>query len=67
MAFGCLDRVHRITFGHLDDCMGVLEPVDTFSERYSAGASRTSVTVKGGRIPVRVFSYFNKAPQDLQV
>ena len=40
--------------------MGVLEPADKFSERYSAGASRTAVTVKGGRIPVRVFSYFNK-------
>ena len=36
----------------LDECMGVLEPADTFSEKYSAGAFRMAVTVKGGRIPV---------------
>ena len=44
----------------LDECIGVLEPSDKFSERYSAGAFRTAVTVKGGRIPVRVFNYLNK-------
>ena len=44
----------------LDECMGVLEPADTFSEKYSAGAFRMAVTVKGGRIPVRVFNYLNK-------
>ena len=44
----------------LDECMGVLEPADKFSERYSARAFRTAVTVKGGRIPVRVFNYLNK-------
>ena len=44
----------------LDECMGVLEPADTFSEKYSAGASRMAVTVKGGRIRVRVFNYLNK-------
>ena len=44
----------------LDECMGVLEPADTFSEKYSAGAFRMAVTVKGSRIPVRVFNYLNK-------
>ena len=44
----------------LDECMGVLEPADAFSEKYSAGAFRMAVTVKGGRIPVRVFNYLNK-------
>ena len=44
----------------LDECMGLLEPADKFSERYSAGAFRTAVTVKGGRIPVCVFNYLNK-------
>ena len=44
----------------LDECMGVLEPADTFSEKYSAGAFRMAVTVKGGRIPVRVLNYLNK-------
>ena len=34
----------------LDECMSVLEPADTFSEIYSAGAFRMAVTVKGGRI-----------------
>ena len=33
---------------------------DTFSEKYSAGAFRMAMTVKGGRIPVRVFNYLNK-------
>ena len=45
----------------LDECMGVLEPVDTFSEKYSAGAFRMAVTVKGGRIPSRLFNYLNKS------
>ena len=31
----------------LDECMGVLEQADKFSERYCAGAFRTEVTVKG--------------------
>ena len=44
----------------LDECMGVLEPADTFSEKYCAGVFRMAVTVKGGRIPVRVFNCFNK-------
>ena len=44
----------------LDECMGVLELSDKFSERYSAGAFRTAVIVKGGRIPVRVLNYLNK-------
>ena len=44
----------------LDDCMGVLEPADKFSERYSAGAFWMAVTLKGGRIPVCVFNYLNK-------
>ena len=44
----------------LDECMGVVEPSNMFSERYSAGALRTAVTVKEGRIPVRVFNCLNK-------
>ena len=44
----------------LDECMGVLEPADTFSEKYCAGVFGMAVTVKGGRIPVRVFNCFNK-------
>ena len=44
----------------LDECMSVLEPADTFSEKYCAGVFRMAVTVKGGRIPVRVFNIFNK-------
>ena len=39
--------------------MGVLEPADTNSETFSAEAFRMAVTVKGGRIPVRVFNYLN--------
>ncbi|XP_068697781.1 uncharacterized protein [Montipora foliosa] len=63
-------KVNRITVAEtvtlspnidgLDECMGVLEPTDTFSEKYSAGAFRMAVTVEGGRIPVRVFNYLNK-------
>ena len=44
----------------LDECGGVVEPRSKFSERYSAGALRTAVTVKDGRIPVRVFNSLNK-------
>ena len=40
--------------------VGVLEPANKFSERYSARAFWKAVTVKEGRIPVRVFSYLNK-------
>ena len=43
-----------------DKCMGVREPADTILEKYSAGALQMAVTVKGGRIPVRVFNYLNK-------
>ena len=32
----------------LDECMGVLEPADTFSEKYCAGVFRMAVTVKRG-------------------
>ena len=73
IVFGCLDKVYRITVAETvtlppnmvadipcDECMGVLEPADTFSEKYSAGAFRMAVTVKGGRIPVCVFNYLNK-------
>ena len=70
IVFGCLDKVYRITVAEtvtlspnidgLDECMGVLEATDTFSEKYSAGAFRMAVTVEGGRIPVRVFNYLNK-------
>lgn len=34
-----------------DECMGVLEPADTFSEKYSAGAFRKAVTLKKGSNP----------------
>ena len=44
----------------LDEFMGVVEPRNKFSERYSAGAFRTAVTVKEGRIPVHVFNCLNK-------
>ena len=44
----------------LEECVGVVEPRSKFSERYSAGALRTAVTVKDGRIPVRVFNSLNK-------
>ena len=44
----------------LDEFMGVLEPADTFSEKYSAGAFRMAVTAKGGRIPARVSNCLNK-------
>ena len=40
--------------------MGVVEPGSKFSERYSVGALQTVVTVKDGRIPVRVFNCLNK-------
>ena len=40
----------------LAEFMGLLEPSDKFSERYSAGAFRTAVSVKEGHIPVRVFN-----------
>lgn len=43
-----------------DECTGVLEPADKFAERYSAGALRTAVTIKEGRIPVRVINCLNK-------
>ena len=39
--------------GH-KECMGVVEPGSKYSEMYSAGALQTAVTVKDGRIPVRV-------------
>ena len=43
-----------------EDFVGVVEPRSKFSERYSAGALRTAVTVKDGRIPVRVFNSLDK-------
>ena len=45
--------------GH-KECVGVVEPGSKFSERYSFGVLRTAVTVKDGRIPVRVFNCLNK-------
>ena len=42
------------------ECVGVVEPGSKFSERYSVGALRTAVTVKDGRIPVRVSNCLNK-------
>ena len=44
----------------LDELKVVLEPSETFSERYAAGAFRTAVTIKDGRVPVRVFNPLNK-------
>ena len=35
-----------------EEFMGVLEPSDKFSERYSVGAFQTAVSVKEGQIPV---------------
>ena len=35
----------------LDECMGVLEPADTFSEKYSAGAFRDGSDCKRGSNP----------------
>ena len=43
-----------------EEFVGVVEPRSKFSERYSAGALRTAVTVKDGRIPVRVFNSLDK-------
>ena len=44
----------------LDGFEGVLEPSEKFTERYAAGAFRTAVTIKDGRVPVRVFNPLNK-------
>ena len=44
----------------LDELEGVLEPSEKFTERYAAGAFRTAVTIKDGRVPVRVFNPLNK-------
>lgn len=44
----------------LEECVGVVEPQSKFSERYSAGALWTAVTVKDGRILVRVFNCLYK-------
>ena len=44
----------------LEEFIGVLQPTDKFSERYSAGAFRTAMSVKEGRIPDRVFNCLNK-------
>lgn len=32
----------------LDELVGMLEPLDKFTERYAAGAFQTAVTIKGG-------------------
>jgi len=45
--------------GH-KECVGVVEPGGTFSERYSVGALRIAAAVKDGRIPIRVFNCLNK-------
>jgi len=44
----------------LDELVGMLEPSDKFTERYAAGAFRTAVTIKGGRVPVQVFNPSNQ-------
>jgi len=44
----------------LGELVGVLEPSNKFTERYAAGAFRTAVTIKGGRVPVRVFNPSNQ-------
>lgn len=43
-----------------EECVGVVKPRSEFSKRYFAGALRTAVTVKDGRIPVRMFNCLNK-------
>lgn len=52
--------------GH-KECVGVVEPGSKFSERYSVGALRTAVTVKDGRIPVRVFNCLNKQGKPMKI
>ena len=44
----------------LEEFIGVVQPTDKFSETYSAGAFRTAMSVKEGRIPDRVFNCLNK-------
>ena len=44
----------------LEEFIGVLQPTDKFSERYSARAFRTAMSVKEHRIPDRVFNCLNK-------
>ena len=44
----------------LDGFEGVLEPSEKFTGRYAAGAFRTAVTIKDGRVRVRVFNPLNK-------
>ena len=44
----------------LEEFIGVLQPTDKFSERYSAGTFRTAMSVKEGRISDRVFNCLNK-------
>ena len=69
MDHGCLDRVYRITVAETVPlsphmvadipcgCTGTSEQV--FRKVFCSGL-RKAVTVKEGRIPVRVFSYLNK-------
>ena len=44
----------------LEEFIGVLQPTDKFSERYSAGTFRTAMSVKEDRISDRVFNCLNK-------
>ena len=75
MVFGDLDRVYTLTVSpsmvadipcefrevnDLEEFIGVLQLTDNFSERYSAGAFRTAMSVKEGRIQDRVFNCLNK-------
>ena len=75
MVFGHLDRVYTVTVSpsmvtdipcefrevnDLEEFIGVLQPTDKFSERYSAAAFRTAMSVKEGRIQDRVFNCLKK-------
>ena len=68
MVFGHLDKVCRITVAEtitlspnkVANIPCQVHEAEKFTERYAAGAFRTAVTIKDGRVPVRVFNPLNK-------